>query len=771
MNVLKLVMSRGGQEWGIIRMFAAIGIMWVATLQTALATQADSTAVSFVSDVEGAIPFIHELNFTVAPLTNFKSVVFTVRPKPGSFTRAISATYPKSYLSTRHFVDTAGNLKVPVFGLYDGFTNSVTLTFVFNDNSQRQIILPVATTAFSDPCGYKQPTVVQARTNSTSLSYDFMMLKDSCSSFSPAIMDTDGALRWVGTGGVGNVSSAFFDNAVYIGQAGGPNFIRMELDGAFSIVADYSNIGVTQFHHNIDRGKHGLLLEVDTRTDYESTVLEADKNGNLLKVWNMAEIIGNAMRAGGDDPSAFVRRGADWFHNNAATYRASDDSVLISSRESFVIALDYRSSAIKWILGDTSKAWYQYPSLRAYALTVAPGGVAPIGQHAVSITYNDKLLLFDNGLASANQTPAGNKRNFSAPRKYSLDLNNRTATQIFAYNRSIVSEICSSVYEDAPNNYLVDYAVAGGFLSASPSAEIVGLQADGQRVFDYAYPTSFCQKMFNALPMHLEQLTFGSAALPFAGTFSNFSGRALIGPGDNALFGGFVIGGSGNKEVIIRGLGPSLAAFGLAPVIPDPFLTLYSGSQLVATNDNYTANPILASNRLTPGDPRESALVTTLNPGAYSTVLQDRLGRTGFGLLQVYDVTDGTSQLVNVSIRGRVGLGNNLLIGGFTVATHPMEVIVRALGPTLATYGVSDPLPDPSVGVYNADGSLIASNTSWMVTQKLELTSAGFALPNAHEASLLTILYPGAYTAIVRGAAGSTAEGSALLEIYNAGAF
>ena len=138
----------------------------------------------------------------------------------------------------------------------------------------------------------------------------------------------------------------------------------------------------------------------------------------------------------------------------------------------------------------------------------AGGGVAPIGQHALSITYNDKLLLFDDGLPSFIQTPPGSMRKFAAPRKYSLNLANRTATQIFSYNRSIVSEICSSVYEDAPDNYLVDYAVAGGFQSGDAFAEIVGLQPNGNRAFDYKYPTNFCDEIFNAFPIHLEQLSF-----------------------------------------------------------------------------------------------------------------------------------------------------------------------------------------------------------------------------------------------------------------------
>ena len=498
--------SQSGQTLGAAMMSMMVASMLMVTLQSASATQADDTSIFAVGRV-AVNPFIRHLKFSVNPIANLKSVQFTVQPKPGSVTRPISATYSSQYLSGRGYLDAAGNLRIPVFGLYDGFTNTVTLTYVFRDNSSKESLFSLTTDQFHSRCSYDRRTVVLPRTRSTSLSYDFMLLKDSCSNFSPALMDTDGAVRWVGTAGVSSVASAFFDNAIYIGT--GSQLLRIELDGTVNIVGDYSSIGVTGFHHNIDPGKFGLLLEVDTTTDLESVILEVDENGNVHKRWNMYQIIASAMRAGGDDPSAFVRRGQDWFHNNSVTYRASDNTLIVSSRENFVIALDWASGAIKWILGDKTKAWFQYPSLSQFALTVPAGaGVAPIGEHALSITYNDKLLLFDNGFPSFIQTPPGSMRKFAAPRKYSLNLNNRTASQIFSYNRSIVSEICSSVYEDAPNNYLVDYAVAGGFRSDAASAEIVGLQSNGNRAFDYKYPTNFCDEIFNAFPIHLEQLSF-----------------------------------------------------------------------------------------------------------------------------------------------------------------------------------------------------------------------------------------------------------------------
>ena len=300
------------------------------------------------------------------------------------------------------------------------------------------------------------------------------MVKGQCSNFSPAIIDTDGALRWVGTTGFASFIDTFFDNAVYL--AVGPVLYRNELDGSFTFIGDYSSIGVTDFHHNNDHGKVGLLLEADTATANESLIIEVDAfSGNVLKQWNMVDIITAAMVAGGDDPTQFVHPLApfpgDWFHNNAVTYNRADDSLIISSRENFLICLDYETSAIKWILGDPTKQWYQFPSLRRFALTLAPGSLPPIGQHAVSITYDQNILVMDNGLQSLGHTPSGANRTYASPRKYKLDLNAKIATEVwnFEMNQTIFCPVCSSVYEDAPLNYLIDYRMLSTARNLLPS--------------------------------------------------------------------------------------------------------------------------------------------------------------------------------------------------------------------------------------------------------------------------------------------------------------
>ena len=478
------------------------------------ASQADDTTITITGQTAGATPFISKLTLQVSNTTVLKSIEFTIDPKPGSVTRPLSGTYANDYLVGRGF-EHPPEIILPVYGLYAGRANTVRLTYRFLDGSSKQAVTSVTTAPFDDQgCGYNNPTRLQPRTNSTRLSYDYIFDRSACGDFSPVILDSDGALRWVSplaTMGALNAASTFSDNAVYVTQ--GKQLVRIELDGTVLVIADYSNIGAVHFHHNIDPGKTGLLLEPDTQTWFESVILEVDSaDGHLLKIFNMADIISAAMTAGGDDPSQFVfPTPNDWFHNNGAAYNRADDSLVISSRENFLICIDYETKAIKWILGDPTKRWHQFPSLRKFALTVAPGSLPPIGQHSPSITFDQGLMVFDNGQNSQFQNPPGDVRDYASPRKYSLDLVAKVATEVwnFPMNESIRSPFCGSSYEDAPYNYLIDYALVNGGVPGVPTfAQLLGLDAGGEKIFYYQYPTTSCNTAYNSIPIHLEIRSF-----------------------------------------------------------------------------------------------------------------------------------------------------------------------------------------------------------------------------------------------------------------------
>jgi hypothetical protein len=750
-----------------------IGAVFMFFAHLASATQADDTTITITGHTAGATPFISRLTLDVSNTTVLKSIQFAIDSKPGSVVRPLSGTYSNDYLVSRGF-EHPPEISLPVYGLYAGYQNIVRLTYRFKDGSSKQAVTAITTAAFDDQgCGYNNPTRLQPRTNSTHLSYDYIFDRSACGTFSPVILDSDGALRWVSplpVSGALFAASTFSDNAVYMTQ--NAQLFRIELDGTVLMVADYSNLGVTHLHHNIDTGKTGLLLEPDTTSYFESEIMEVNSlDGTVIKRFDLAHIIRAAMIAGGDDPDQFVfPTPNDWFHNNGAVYNRADDTLIVSSREDFVICIDYETNGIRWILGDPTKKWYQFPSLRQFALTLAPGSLPPIGQHSPSITYDQNLLVFDNGRASLFHDPPGDERTYASPRKYSLDLTARVATEVwnFPMNQSVLSPFCGSVYEDAPKNYLIDYAIVNGGLPGVPTyAQLLGLDAGGETIFYYQYPTTSCNTAYNSLPIHLESTKFptvGPQAL-------NVSTRGLVGTNDNVLIGGFIVSGTDPKTVVLRALGPSLSGFGLSGVLADPVLRVYDSSgALVAINDDWQGDPnhfTVQSNGLVPANLTESAMARSLSPGAYTVVVTGKDTTPGIGLVELYDISPlSNSKLGNISTRGSVGTQDNILITGFIIGdVDSATVIVRAIGPSLAAYGVSGVLSDPTVTIYDSSGSAIASNDNWLDSTTATLVQKnGLAPANPSESALVLHLPAGAYTAIVRGVNDGTGIG--LAEVY-----
>ena len=741
--------------------------------------QADDTTIRILGFTPGVTPFVGKVNLTATNTTVLKEIQFTIQPKPGSFARALSGTYANYYLVDRGFENQqTGEITLPVYGLYAGRGNVLTLTYRFVDGSSKEANFTATTTSFDDQgCGYNNPTRLFPRSNNTELSYDYIFDRSACGDFSPVILDTDGNLRWVSTLTTLSAlfaSSTFFDNAVFVTQ--GPRLYRIELDdGTFSLLEDYSSQQVINLHHNIDPGKNGVLIEPDTQDWFESVIMEVDsKNGNVLKTFNMADIISQAMRAGGDDPNQFVfHRPIDWFHNNGAVYNRADDSIIISSRENFLICLDYNSRAIKWIFGDPTKKWYTFPSLRRFAVTAAPGSLYPIGQHAPSITFDQGLMILDNGQKSLLHDPPGDQREYASPRKYSLDLEHNVFTEVwnFPQQQNIHCPFCSSVYEDQPYNYLIDYAFVNGGLPGIPTfAQLQGLNARGETIYRYQYPTVGCNTAYNSIPIHLESTKF--PAVP--ARVQNLSTRGTVMTGDDVLINGFIITGPDPKTVVVRGLGPSLTDFGVSGVLADPVLTVYSSSgAVIATNDNWQTDigaTFMRQNGLAPSNPSEAAaLLRDLTPGTYTVVITGKNSSQGISLAEVYDIAQPgvNSKLTNVSGRSNVGTGDNVLISGFIIGElDSATVIVRALGPSLATFGVSNPLSDPILEIYDSKGALIASNDNWQDNVNSVLIRRNrLSPPNALDSALVLHLPAGRYTAVVRGVNGVT--GNALAEVYH----
>ena len=230
--------------------------------------------------------------------------------------------------------------------------------------------------------------------------------------------------------------------------------------------------------------------------------------------------------------------------------------------------------------------------------------------------------------------------------------------------------------------------------------------------------------------------------------------------------------------MIVRAVGPSLGAKGVPGALVDPVLELHDGTgAVIANNDNWqttqiggviTADQVADINASTvaPSDPNESAIVATLAAGNYTAVIRGAGGATGVGLAEVYDLDKtATSKLANISTRGLVQTGDNVMIGGFIVGAGPAsKVIVRAIGPSLGNAGVANALTDPVLELHDGTGATIATNDNWRSDDEANIQASKLAPPNDAEAAILATLPPGNYTAIVRGAGGTT--GVALVEVY-----
>ena len=247
----------------------------------------------------------------------------------------------------------------------------------------------------------------------------------------------------------------------------------------------------------------------------------------------------------------------------------------------------------------------------------------------------------------------------------------------------------------------------------------------------------------------------------------NISTRARAGAAEEAMIGGFIVQGSAAKKILVRGVGPSLPLTG---ALSNPVVDLYnSAGELIGTNDDWISNRLnILASHVPPRSPREAAVQITLDPGAYTAIVHDVNGQAGQALVEVYDLDPADSLLANISTRGKVGLDDEVMIGGFIIGgVEPTEVLVRAIGPSLAALDISQPLVDPVLELHDYAGTLIATNDNWRLEQQTEITATGIAPTDDRESAILATLDPGSYTAIVRGGGGTTGVG--LVEVYNLG--
>lgn len=254
----------------------------------------------------------------------------------------------------------------------------------------------------------------------------------------------------------------------------------------------------------------------------------------------------------------------------------------------------------------------------------------------------------------------------------------------------------------------------------------------------------------------------------------NLSTRMLVEADNNVGIGGFIVTGTAPKNVLLRGIGPSLGGAGIPNPLPDPVLELHGPPGFVTIiNDNWqeggTCTPATG---ITPTNVLEACILTTLDPGAYTAVLSSNNNSAGVALVEVYDHSQATaSKLANISTRAFVGTGSDIVIAGFILGNNPGDdnIIARGLGPSLVAAGVPIVLADPTLELRDMNGTLLRTNNNWQddSAQAEIISAAGLALPNSLESGIAATLSPGSYTALLSGLNNGTGVG--LVEIYDRG--
>ena len=271
-----------------------------------------------------------------------------------------------------------------------------------------------------------------------------------------------------------------------------------------------------------------------------------------------------------------------------------------------------------------------------------------------------------------------------------------------------------------------------------------------------------------AVTMDTNKIT--SPGLPPA-QLLNISTRLKVQTGENASIAGFIITGNAPKKVIVRGIGPSLT--GMNGVLADPVIELRGANgSLIRRNNNWkdTQETAIRSSGVPPRHQLESAIVATLAPGAYTATVTGVNKTSGIGLVEMYDLSPASnSNLVNISSRGLVLTGNDVMIGGFILGngTGSEQVLLRAIGPSLARQGVANSLDNPTLRLHDGDGTLLRANDNWQdnADEAAETAASGLPPEDARESAMVVTLSPGLYTAVVAGKNAGTGVG--LVEAYH----
>ncbi len=264
-----------------------------------------------------------------------------------------------------------------------------------------------------------------------------------------------------------------------------------------------------------------------------------------------------------------------------------------------------------------------------------------------------------------------------------------------------------------------------------------------------------------------------------AGLVGNVSTRLPVGTNENVLIEGFIVQGpaGSTKKIMVRAIGPSLIPFGITDALANPTLEIHDATNaIVATNDNWKTTQIgglitgdqvnaITASQVAPSNDLESAIIADLAPESYTAVVSGVGNTVGTGVVDAYDLSAASpAMLANIATRGLIQPGDKLMIAGFIVQVAPVKAVIRAVGPSLAPFGITNALADTTLQLRDANGAIVRENDDWKTDQQQELINTGLQPTDDREAALVQTIPPGQYTAQVRGKPESTGIG--VVQVY-----
>ena len=418
-------------------------------------------------------------------------------------------------------------------------------------------------------------------------------------------------------------------------------------------------------------------------------------------------------------------------------------------------------------------------------LFVADGGsiykFAPGGTRSTFASGTSGALAFDaagNLFVAADAiykfTPDGVRSTFASGLSYPYALAFDSAGNLFVtdWGNPGVAGYVYKYTSDGVRSTFAELSAPLG-LAFDAAGNLLVMDEDSGKI--YKYTPNGARTVFATIPGLVMDQTGFLAFQPTpttsgSGRLQNISTRALGQTGDNVVIGGFIITGSGQKRVILRAIGSSLIDHGITHPLQNPTLELHDHTgAVIASNDNWIDAPNkqeIMNSGLAPTNNLESAILMSLSPGAYTAIVRGVNNGTGIALVEGYDLDPAAgSKLGNISTRALVQTGDNVMIGGLIMVGPGSDtVLVRAIGPSLAQKGITNPLADPMLELHDGNGTLLASNDNWKDTQQAQIQATGLAPTNDAESAIVQTLEPGNYTAIVRGKKDTI--GVAVVEVY-----